>query len=219
MGKWFVAGHDVTAAALRAVEELRLPHQLISLGFGPERSVVQMAAELTGWVPCPACAYVGTSAAHTCAADAPADDRPPAQPGSQPKQSQDPVLPGPDTASLSDSGAAQGRLLPGPDDPTWEAVPLYLRQRLRGPAHQFVSPPQGRLTDRENQGLRSAVRAASRMRMTGAHWTLLLTTGRESFGGRRNQRAQLLYTVLEQVAARHVVRSTANAPDAMSTRS
>lgn len=209
MGKWFAAGHDVTAAAaLRAVEELRLPHQLVSLGFGPDRSVVKMAAELTGWAPCPACTYVGTSTAHTCAAKAPADDRSPAAHGPELDQAQDPVPPGPATASLAESGAAQGRLLPGADDPTWETVPLHLRQRLRGPAHQLVSPPQGPLTQRENRHLLSAVRAASRMRMTGAHWTLLLTTDREYFGSRRSQRAQLLYKALEQVAAQHAVRST-----------
>lgn len=131
----------------------------------------------------------------------------------------EPVPPGPAAASLAESGAAQGRLLPGADDPTWETVPLHLRQRLRGLAHQLVSPPQGPLTKRENRHLLSAVRAASRMRMTGAHWTLLLTTGRESFGSRRSQRAQLLYAVLEQVAAQHAVRSTADVPDSMSTGS
>ncbi|MFF1420017.1 hypothetical protein [Streptomyces sp. NPDC058280] len=99
-------------------------------------------------------------------------------------------------------------MLPCEDDPTWEAVPLHLRQQLRGPAHQLVSPAQGPLTARENRRLLNAVRAASRMRMTGAHWTLLLTTGRESFGGPRSQRAQRLYEALEQVAAEH----TAPAP-------
>ncbi|MFE0135429.1 hypothetical protein ACFWY6_28220 [Streptomyces sp. NPDC059037] len=94
-------------------------------------------------------------------------------------------------------------MLPGADDSTWEAVPLHLRQQLRGPAHQLVSPVQGPLKARENRRLLSAVRAASRMRMTGAHWILLLTTSRESFGSPRSQRAQLLYAVLEQVAAQH----------------
>jgi hypothetical protein len=55
------------------------------------------------------------------------------------------------------------------------------------------------------------------MRMTGAHWTLLLTTDRESFGSRRSQRAQLLYAVLEQVAAEHALPSVAHAPDSMCT--
>jgi hypothetical protein len=54
MGRWFVQGHDVTAAAaLRAVEDLRLPHQLAVLGFGPERSVVEAAVREAGWVRCP----------------------------------------------------------------------------------------------------------------------------------------------------------------------
>jgi hypothetical protein len=43
------------------------------------------------------------------------------------------------------------------------------------------------------------------MRMTGAHWVLLLTTSRESFGSPRSQRAQAMYAVLEQVAARHAM--------------
>ncbi|MFI8932483.1 hypothetical protein ACIG3E_33065 [Streptomyces sp. NPDC053474] len=39
--------------------------------------------------------------------------------------------------------------------------------------------------------------------MTGAHWLLLLTTGRRTFGSPRSQRAQALYAVLEQVAVQH----------------
>jgi hypothetical protein len=54
MGRWFVQGHDVTAAAaLRAVEDLRQPHQLAVLGFGPERSVVEAAVREAGWVRLP----------------------------------------------------------------------------------------------------------------------------------------------------------------------
>lgn len=98
-------------------------------------------------------------------------------------------------------------MLPGADDPTWEAVPLHLRQHLRGPAHELVSPARGPLAARENRRLLSAVRAASRMRMTGAHWTLLLTADRESFGSPRSQRAQLLYEVLEQVAVEQALRA------------
>ncbi|MFD5344817.1 hypothetical protein ACFWJY_13890 [Streptomyces anulatus] len=65
-GRWFVQGHDATAAAaLRAVEELRLPRQLVSLRFGPERSVVEAAVREAGWVRCPGRAYVGPSASHT----------------------------------------------------------------------------------------------------------------------------------------------------------
>ncbi|MFF4978542.1 hypothetical protein ACFY3O_00490 [Streptomyces sp. NPDC001046] len=86
-------------------------------------------------------------------------------------------------------------------------MPLHLRQRLRGPAHDLVSPARGPLAARENRTLLSAVRAASRMRMTGAHWIVLLTAGRKSFGSPRSQRAQLLYAVLEQVAAQQAVRA------------
>ena len=182
---WFAQGHDVTAAAaLCAVEDLRLAHQLVSLGYGPERSVVQTAVEEAGWVRCPGCTYVGPSAAHTCTADAPAGDQPPA-------------------AELAESGAAQGRLLPAAADPIWEAVPLHLRQQLRVPAQLLVSPAQGPLAARENRHLLSAVRAASRMKMTGAHWILLLTTSRQAFGSPRSQRARAFYETLEQVAAQH----------------
>lgn len=211
MGRWFVPGHDVTAAAaLRAVEELRLPHQLMSLGFGPERSVVEAAVREAGWVRCPGCAYVGPSATHSCTADTPAGDQFPASPEPGLEQSQEPVPMNPAAASLAESGAAQDRLLPGADDPTWQAVPLHLRQQLRGPAHQLVSPAQGPLKAPKNRHLLSAVQAASRMRMTGAHWTLLLTTSRKSFGGPRSQRAQRFYEALEQVAAEHTAPALAS---------
>lgn len=65
----------------------------------------------------------------------------------------------------------------------WEAVPLHLRQRLQGLAHQLVTPVQGRLKEKGNRRLLAAVRAAGRMQMTGAHWILLLTTDREVLGG------------------------------------
>ncbi|MEU8540843.1 hypothetical protein AB0C52_12800 [Streptomyces sp. NPDC048717] len=79
-------------------------------------------------------------------------------------------------------------------------MPLHLRQALRGPAAQLVSPVRRPLAAREHRAVLSAVRAASRMRMTGKHWTVLLTTGRETVGGPGSQRAQALYAVLEQVA-------------------
>ncbi|MDT0453742.1 hypothetical protein [Streptomyces hesseae] len=66
-----------------------------------------------------------------------------------------------------------------------------------------MSPARGPLAARENRHLLSAVRAAAGMRMTGAHWLLLLTTGRKTFGSPRSQRAQALYAVLEQVAVQH----------------
>ncbi|MEV4040793.1 hypothetical protein [Streptomyces umbrinus] len=199
MGRWFVQGHDVTAAAaLRAVEELRLPHQLVAAGFGPERSVVEAAVREAGWVRCPGCAYVGSSANHTCT-----DTQSPSSPEPGLDQEHELALPGPATALLAESGAAQGRLLPGATDPMWETVPLYLRQQLRVPAQELVSPARGPLAARENRRLLSAVRAAAGMRLTGAHWLLLLTTGRRTFGSPRSQRAQALYAVLEQVAVQH----------------
>jgi hypothetical protein len=204
MGRWFVQGHDVTAAAaLRAVEELRLPHQLAVLGFGPERSVVEAAVREAGWVRCPVCAYVGPSATHTCTAEVSVGDQPPAAPGPGLEQAREPMPSGPAAASLAESGAAQGRVLPGADDP--RRCRCICASSCGGPAHQLVSPVQGRLAARENRPVLSAVRAASRMRMTGAHWVLLLTTSRESFGSPRSRRAQGLYAVLEQVAARHAV--------------
>ncbi|WP_328373079.1 hypothetical protein OG800_49635 (plasmid) [Streptomyces sp. NBC_00445] len=203
VGRWFIQGHDVTAAAaLRAVEELRLPRQLVAAGFGPEHSVVEAAVREAGWVRCPGCAYVGPSAHHTCT-DASAGDQSPSSPEPGLDQEHELALPGPATALLAESGAAQGRLLPGAADPTWETVPLHLRQQLRRPAQELVSPARGPLAARENRRLLSAVRAAAGMRMTGAHWLLLLTTGRKTFGSPHSQRAQALYAALEQVAVQH----------------
>ncbi|MGW0710531.1 hypothetical protein ACWD4G_32015 [Streptomyces sp. NPDC002643] len=173
-------------------------------GASPERSVVEAAVREAGWVRCPACAHVGPSANHACTADAPAGDRSPTSPEPGLDQEQELAPPAPAATSLAEYGAAaQGLGLPGADHPSWEAVPLHLRQQLRGPARELVSPVQGPLAARENRSLLSAVRAASRMRMTGAHWPLLLTADRESFGSPRSQRAQRLYAVLEQVAAQH----------------
>ncbi|MFF7373213.1 hypothetical protein [Streptomyces tricolor] len=60
-----------------------------------------------------------------------------------------------------ESGAARGRLLPGADDPSWDEVPLQLRQQLRMAACQLVTPVQGQLKKPENRCLLSAVRAGS----------------------------------------------------------
>ncbi|MGW2771899.1 hypothetical protein ACWC4C_04900 [Streptomyces olivaceoviridis] len=54
-----------------------------------------------------------------------------------------------------------------------------------------------------NRRLPSAVRTAGRMRMTGAHWLLLLTAEREVFGSRRSRRAASFCEVLEQILAQH----------------
>ncbi|MFE1190204.1 serine/threonine-protein kinase [[Kitasatospora] papulosa] len=219
IGRWFVRGHDITAAAaLRALEGMKLPQRLVSLGFGPERSVVQTAVEEAGWVRCAGCAYAGTPAnlaahtrAGTCTDDAPAGERQPAGPeagdpeaaaqaGPARSGRADPAAAGTAAPVRAEFGAARGRLLPGADDPSWEEVPLHLRQRLRVPAHQLVTPLQGRLKEKESRRLLSAVRAAARMRVTGAHWHLLLTASREAFGSPRSARARALYEALEQVA-------------------
>lgn len=82
-------------------------------------------------------------------------------------------------------------------------MPLHLRQALRGPAHQLVTPVRGPLGAKEQRRVLSAVRAAQRMRMTGAHWLLLLTAEREAFGSSGSARAGALYKVLEQILAEY----------------
>ncbi|WP_234335086.1 hypothetical protein, partial [Streptomyces sp. NRRL S-118] len=103
----------------------------------------------------------------------------------------------------AESGVARGRLLPGADDPSWDEVPLHLRQQLRMAAYQLVTPVQRPLQQPENRRLLSAVRAAGRMRITGTHWLLLLTAERAVFGSPRSQRASTFYEVLEQILAQH----------------
>ncbi|WP_329020284.1 hypothetical protein [Streptomyces sp. NBC_01601] len=222
IGRWFVRGHDITAAAaLRAVQGgLTLQQRLVDAGFGPESSVVQEAVQQAGWVRCEdGCAYAGPPAgraAHLRAGKCTAQAQTPAGPGEPAAQPETPEptdlsRPGPvcETAGtappvLAEAGAAQGRLLPAPDDPWWSAVPLELRQQLRGPAHQLVTPVQGPLKKSENRRLLAAVRAAVRMRMTGAQWHLLLTARREALGSPRSGRAGALFQALQQVAERIV---------------
>ncbi|WP_432012677.1 hypothetical protein [Streptomyces cucumeris] len=83
-----------------------MAHQLVALGYGPQRSVVKDVGARRA---------VGRRSA-----------------GAPPQS--------PAAALLAESGAAQGQLLPGAADPMWEAVPLHLHQRLRGPAEELVSP-------------------------------------------------------------------------------
>ncbi|MFF9436685.1 hypothetical protein ACF1BP_23465 [Streptomyces sp. NPDC014735] len=112
----------------------------------------------------------------------------------------------------AEAGAARGLLLPGPDDPAWEEVPLHLRQALRGAAHRLVTPVRGPLKAKEQRRVLSAVRAAERMRMTGAHWLLLMTTGREALGGPASARADAFYKVLEQILAEHPPQAQEDTP-------
>lgn len=231
IGRWFVRGHDITAAAaLRAVQGgLSLPQRLVEAGFGPERSVVQEAVQQAGWVRCgDGCAYAGPPAgraAHLregkCTAQAQTSagpDEPAAQP--EPPEPADLSRPGSGLSEaagttppvLAEAGAAHGRLLPAPDDPWWNAVPLELRQQLRGPAHQLVTRLQGPLKKNENRRLLAAVRAAARMRMTGAQWHLLLTARREALGSPRSGRAGALFQALQQVAE-HIGSAVQEAPD------
>ncbi|MEV6426013.1 hypothetical protein [Streptomyces sp. NPDC051662] len=63
IGRWWVQGHDITAAAaLRVVEGRSLPERLVAAGYGPERSVVAQAVSGAGWVRCGGCAYAGAPA-------------------------------------------------------------------------------------------------------------------------------------------------------------
>ncbi|MET8605548.1 hypothetical protein ABZV92_18600 [Streptomyces rubiginosohelvolus] len=80
-------------------------------------------------------------------------------------------------------------------------MPLLLRQSLRMTAHSLMTPVSGPLKAQKHQGVRAAVRAAQRMRMTGAHWLVLLTTDREIFG--KGEKADALYGVLSQILAEH----------------
>lgn len=151
IGRWFVRGHDSAAAvALRAVEGgLSLPQRLVDASFGPQCSVVQEAVERAGWVRCPGCVYAGTPAglafqARTglCAAEAPTGPHEPGSTTPEPAGAEpaapgaDPAVPAPATVSATSQGRAEscavrGRLLPKAHDPSWDEVPLHLRQKLR----------------------------------------------------------------------------------------
>ncbi|MFG2210917.1 hypothetical protein [Streptomyces sp. NPDC048638] len=102
-----------------------------------------------------------------------------------------------------ETGAARGRLLAGADDQVWGEVPLHLRQSLRGVARQLVTPVRGVLREPGQRRVLSAVRAAERMRISGAYWVLLMTTGREAFGSSGSAMAGAFYGVLEQILAEY----------------
>ncbi|MEW1762461.1 hypothetical protein AB0393_38910 [Streptomyces cyaneofuscatus] len=105
------------------------------------------------------------------------------------------------SGSVVETGTAEGRVLAGADDPVWGEVPLHLRQSLRGIARQLVTPVRGVLREPEQRRVLSAVRAAERMKLSGAHWVLLMTTQREAFGGSGSAMAGAFYKALEQVLA------------------
>ncbi|MCX4826666.1 hypothetical protein OG883_45030 [Streptomyces sp. NBC_01142] len=110
----------------------------------------------------------------------------------------------------AEAGVARGLLLPGTDDAVWKEVPLPLRQSLTMLAHRLVSPEQAVLREKENRGVRYALRAAGQRRLTGRHWHVLLTAPRESFGSARSERAQKVFGVLEQVVAEYVQPAVAS---------
>ncbi|WP_331752637.1 hypothetical protein OG440_40595 (plasmid) [Streptomyces sp. NBC_00637] len=225
IGRWFVRGHDITAAAaLRAVEGLSLPQRLVAAGFGPERSVVEEAVAKADWARCAGCAYAGTAAglaAHLrgggCAAEPDGLGEPagretePAEPVARAGRA-GPAAAGSAPPVRAETGAAQGVLLPGADDPAWGEVPLAWRQSLRMPAHQLVTPVQGALAKPDGRRLLGAVRAAARMRMTGAHWHLLLMARREDFGSPRSRRADAVFEALQRLVAEHLAPAAEEGP-------
>ncbi|MEW2626067.1 hypothetical protein [Streptomyces sp. NPDC048106] len=75
---------------------------------------------------------------------------------------------------------------------------LYLR--LRVAAHQLVTLVRGPL---KSTACAARGTDTSRMRMTSAHWLLLMTTERETFGSPRSTRAGTSYEVLKQILAQH----------------
>jgi hypothetical protein len=111
----------------------------------------------------------------------------------------------------AEAGVARGLLLPGTGDVVWKEVPLHLRQSLTMLAHRLVSPEQAVLREKENRGVRYALRAAGQKRLTGRHWHVLLTAPRESFGSARSERAQKVFGVLEQVVAEYVAPAVGGA--------
>ncbi|MFF8786697.1 hypothetical protein [Streptomyces sp. NPDC015125] len=127
----------------------------------------------------------------------PADDAP-SEPAASPATSASGV-----PSVRAEAGAARGRLLPGEDAPAWDQVPLHLRQNLSVAAYRLVTPVRGTLKVNEQRRVLSAVRAAQRMRMTGAHWLLLMTAEREVFGSSASARAGAFYGTLEQILAEH----------------
>ncbi|MFJ2915349.1 DnaB-like helicase C-terminal domain-containing protein [Streptomyces sp. NPDC087228] len=108
-----------------------------------------------------------------------------------------------EVASGSAAGAPEGvaleLILPGPADPIWTAIPAYLVQALAMPAYQLLHPARGHLASPAGRKLRTALNAAVRGRVTGAHWLVLLTASRTSFGGTTSSRAEQAYTCLEKV--------------------
>ncbi|MFE2640826.1 hypothetical protein ACFXKF_39950 [Streptomyces scopuliridis] len=241
IGRWFVLGHDITAAAaLRAVEGASLPQRLVAAGYGPERSVVAQAVSGAGWVRCGGCAYAGSPArlavhvrggecdgagqAAPAGAGEPAagEDAPAAEelpetvaPGEgRRRRARDRRTGGEDTGPVrAEAGPAQGLLLPGTGDEMWKKVPLHLRGILVMPAHRLVTPEQAVLREKGNREVKFALRAAGNRRMTGKHWHALLTAPRESFGTVRSERADRVFEALQQVVAEYVAPAIEKAPE------
>ncbi|MET8608902.1 hypothetical protein ABZV92_35760 [Streptomyces rubiginosohelvolus] len=177
------------AAASEAVDELDVS------GAGPDAGNDAVAPQDT--------AVEGSSAAAPEPGETelqPADDAP-SEPADSSSVSASSAASG--SVVRVETGAARGRLLAGADDQVWGEVPLHLRQSLRGIARQLVTPVRGALREPEQRRVLSAVRAAERMKLSGAHWVLLMTTGREAFGGSGSAMAGAFYKALEQILAEH----------------
>ncbi|MFE9424115.1 DnaB-like helicase C-terminal domain-containing protein [Kitasatospora sp. NPDC006697] len=69
------------------------------------------------------------------------------------------------------------------------------------PAYQLVNPARGHLATPAGRKLKSALGAAARGKITGAHWLELLTAPRAAFGGPVSARAEQAYKALEQMVA------------------
>ncbi|MFJ4681560.1 DnaB-like helicase C-terminal domain-containing protein [Kitasatospora sp. NPDC088783] len=67
------------------------------------------------------------------------------------------------------------------------------------PAYQLTNPLRGHLATPAGRKLKAALSAAVRGRITGPHWTTLLTTPRSAFGGPTSGRAEQAYSSLEAV--------------------
>ena len=115
------------------------------------------------------------------------------------------------------TGAGAGLGLPPATDRVWADVPLELRQRLAGPAHQLVTPARGGLAEKGSRPLRLALTAAARMRATGAHWRVLLNAPRAAFGGPTSERAQRAYEALQAVVAEYLEAALADRVKAPAT--
>ncbi|MFJ4680614.1 hypothetical protein [Kitasatospora sp. NPDC088783] len=232
IGRFFVRGHDSTAAAaLRALDGASLAQRLVAAGFGPHNSVVAAAVERAGWQPCAHCAYAGTEsglAAHrrggTCPGRPPgggqparradrqpaAEAAPPAEEGAPapgqagPPQAKAPAPAEQDRAQRAETGAAAGLDLPPLADPLWKGIPLPLRQEAAAGARRLLTRPSAVLAEKKHRRVLLALRAVSTKRADPGHWRTLVTTARETLGSPRSAAADRMYKMLQQITAEYL---------------